>query len=670
MIKVRKRFLLFAAIAAIIAISGAAWAGITAGVLNSDTVDVDLSESTHYIPKEGLTLGIKIVYLTQNLTLGDYAQQSLNIATKNDAGGAIFVDEGQTLNITPVPGKSVMSKGSSKSSLRLFGGGTTNLSGNSNSYTYTFLQSGRLNVASPGALGGSEVTLAGGSVFGIMDGGTLDLSGVTLKMTRYDPDGKTADSVTFDTGTNPSNIIKVNRLQETDKYTTGTAKDIKLIKNGLGTLDISGVTDNTGGMLVNTGTLELDAAPVYTQTIEVSADATLASNVNLLTNITLKPHSGATVRVPAVRAEASVTSYGTGTAALSLAEINKTEIQSSPFIITANLDGLYRPTDADEDQYYVKLLNIPSHGLAARDVTVEAKVPDSFSQYYYDVETFVDSDNIYARLTKDETAYTNVLDVTVFESSQQSEIINVVVAGKAGSKPFASAVGFKYSFIDSSSSANDPLRNAIFAAEGVKYNASRTKASFQIDLNKLKDENGAAYALVPGRSYKIAIYGTGDADGSAGLSASQTDSDGVVNQPDSGSYRVHFEDVIVDLSAGTIKPIARVSRSDGSYSTDTTLIYFNLCDAFGDPVKISGMKPDRLTYTISGRAEATFEKVPAGHYFVKVSSPEFATVKYSEEIVIPGSGGGGGGCDTGAGLYAFAAVYSAFAIKSLLRKKR
>jgi hypothetical protein len=155
MIKRRKLFLSFAAIAAIIAMSGAAWAGIDAGKLNSDNDDVDLSVKTNYegsTAQKPVRLDGNLVNLTQNLKLGHagvggvdgYAQQPLDLATTKAAGGAILVEEGQTLNIMPVSGKSVSGSLSPQSSLRLFGNGTTNLSGSANSYSVTFLQSGRL----------------------------------------------------------------------------------------------------------------------------------------------------------------------------------------------------------------------------------------------------------------------------------------------------------------------------------------------------------------------------------------------------------------------------------------------------------------------------------------------------------------------------------------------
>ncbi|MDR1021320.1 MAG: autotransporter-associated beta strand repeat-containing protein, partial [Synergistaceae bacterium] len=630
MFKARKRLLPFAATAALAVLSGAAWAGMTENKLNSDNVDVDLSKGTYYSPEKPVTLSdsVSTVTLTQNLTLGcygspsGYAQQPLNLATEDAAGGAILVREGQTLNIAPMSGKSVNGSLSAQtqSSLRLFGRGTTNLSGNENKYAVTFLQSGRLNVASLGALGGSEVTLAGGSAFGIVDGvGELDLRGVTIKMTRYDPDNIPVKSVTFDTGTRPSNAIKVGRLQQTARYsqTTGTGDEIELIKDGQGTLSIAGVTDHSGGILINAGTLELGAAPEITQTIEISGDAILASNVSQLANITVKPHSGAGLSVPAVRAEASLSLDGTGAAALILAGIDKSALQSAPFLLRVNLDGLTKSDGLDADRYYVKLLNSPSHGLTANDVTVAGKVPSAFSRYYYAVEPFVDADNVYAMLTKDERASEHIFDVSVFESSSQG-IVSVVVANRMGT-PFASSAGFKYSFADTAGYSGDPLWDALFVAEGVQYNQSRTKASFQIDLSSLKDEKGVSHTLRTGRRYEIAVAGTGGASESTGVSTVPVNSYGEVIQADSGKYVVTFQEVSVDVKARAIEPSVVVyDVNNGSQlALDRIMIYFSLCDAFGDLARISGKTLEPLqALTERGVASVTFENIPAGHYLV------------------------------------------------------
>jgi autotransporter-associated beta strand protein len=681
MIKRRKQFLSFAAIAAIVALSGAAWAGISKGMLNSDNVDVDLSEPTIY---EGgsavkpVKLGSNLVNLTQNLKLGHsgvdgYAQQPLALATETEAGGAIFVGEGQTLNITPVSGKSVNGSLSPQSSLRLFGLGTTNLSGSANNYSVTFIQSGRLNVSSVEALGGSEVTLAGGSVFGIVNGaGILDLTGLTIKMTRYDPSGSQVKSVTFDTGASASNVIELDKLFQTTRYSSavGTGDDIELIKDGLGTLSIAGVAEHSGGTVINAGTLELKSAPKVTQVIEISGDAALESYTNLLANITVKPHSGATLSVPAIRADAALTSYETGEAALRLAGIDKTALSSQPFLLKANLDGLKKPAGADAENYYVKLLNSPSHGLTANDVTVAGKVPDGFSPYYYRVSTHVDGDNVYALLKRDNAVYNNIFKVDVYNNgTEQGNILTVVVANKSV-EPFESQTGFKYRFIGSAydSSANDPVRSAVFVASKVQYNAARTKASFQIDLNGLTDENGMRHALLPGKSYEISITGTGDAAGSTGLSTVLVDSVGNVAEPGTSKHTVALE-VSADLTARTIKPEVTI-YVDGKLppSSEGIIVFFNLCDVFGDPVKISGVQTERTAYASGGRATETFEKVPAGRYVVKVSSPEFSAVKYSGEIVIPGSGGGGSGCDAGTGLYGIAALCAALAM-ALRRRK-
>ncbi|MDR0648191.1 MAG: hypothetical protein LBF92_02495 [Synergistaceae bacterium] len=687
MIKARKKFLPLAAGIALAALSGTAWAGVTKGVLNSENAKVDLSDISSYegSAEKPVILHGKTAYLTNDLILGDvddkitgYAQQPLNIATESAAGGAILVKDGQTLNIIPDAGekKKVSGRSPNKTSgsLRLFGNGTTNLSGDSNSYSNTFLQSGRLNVASPGALGGSKVTLAGGSSFGIVGGaGELDLSGVSIELTRYDPGNKPAKSVTFDTGTKTSNAIKVGSLRQTERYNKGAGgeADIELIKDGQGTLLITGVTNHSGGALVNAGTLELSAAPAKTQVIEIRGDAALASNVALLPSITVKPHSGAILSVPTVKASASLTSSNADSAALTLAGIDKSALGSAPFRLKANLDGLTNADKTDQDVYYVKLLNSPSHGLAAKDVTIEAGVPDSFSLYVYSVETFVDQDNVYALLRKGEDAYTGTLDVSIFGRSQQGSVITVAVATKSG-KAFASSAGFKYRFVDADGyPANDPLRDAIFAAAGVQYNQSRTKASFQIDLSRLKDEKGVPHVLIPGRRYEIAVEGTGGASGSMGASVVPVNSGGEALWRDYGKYVVTIkDDVIVDSMASTIKPsviLHLAGESKPHPSADLIPLYFTLCDAFGDPVRINGKAPETIrALSEHGVATATFKDVPPGRYVVRVSSSEFQTVKYSGEVVMPGSGGGGGGCDAGAGIFGLLAATGAAA---LIRRK-
>ena len=664
MIKRRKQFLLFAAIAALAVLSGAAWAGITGGVLNSDNDDVDLSAATSYPggdAKNPITLSGNLVNLTQNLTLGNpnvkgYAHAPLVIATEAAAGGAIFVGEGQTLNIEPVSGKSVSGSSNPQSSLRLFGSGTTNLSGSNNSYSVTFLQSGRLNVSSARALGDSDVTLAGGAVFGIVNGvGTLDLSAKPIYLTRYDANGLPELSVTFDTGTSASNSIKVGRLVQTTRNpdSSGTGNEIMLVKDGLGTLTISDVPEHSGGTVINAGTLELLAALRATQTIEISGDATLASGVNLLTNITIRPHSGAALSLPAITAEAALGPYETGEAALRLEGIDKTSLSSRPFLLKANLNGLRKPAGPDAESYYVKLLNSPSHGLDANEVTVTGILPVGFSPYYYKISSYVDSDNVYALLTKDDSAYSNIFDVTVFNSgAEQGNIMTVVVANMNG-EPFASGAGFKYRFIDYyAPSSSDPLTSAIFDASKIQYNESRTKASFQIDLGNLTDENVCSHALMPGKNYAIAIDGTDDASVSTGLSTILLDSAGNVAEPETSTYNMDLE-VSSDLGARTIKPSVTIYENNRQLSsTESKIVYFTLCDAFGDQAKISGVQTERTVYAYGGYAAAAFEKIPSGRYIVKVSSPEFAAVRYSGEIVIPGGGGGGGGCDAGAGIFA------------------
>jgi hypothetical protein len=396
-----------------------------------------------------------------------------------------------------------------------------------------------------------------------------------------------------------------------------------------------------------------------TQVVEISADAELASNVNLLTNITLKPHSNSTVSVPAIRGEAAVRADETGEAALLLAGVDSSALRSFPFLLKANLEGLKKPAGPDEDFYYVKLLNSPSHGLLARDVSVVGVVPPGFSTYYYSVSAFTDSDNVYALLSREADIFQDVFDVTAYNASQSGNIVTVVVNNRSN-EPFAPDASFEYRFIaaESGSTAADPVTAAIFSAMNVQFNEARTKASFQIDLSNLADDDGVRQTLIPGRFYVIAVDG---ADG-AGVSTVRVNAGGDVVQPTSDQYSVTLE-VSADVVAGTVSARAYILYSD-RLVTDGKIVNFYLCDMFGDPVRISGFQAEHPVYAQAGFAVTAYEKIPAGRYLVKISSPEFAATRYSSVIEITGARkGGGGGCDSGAGVFALAAIIGSIAVR-------
>jgi autotransporter-associated beta strand protein len=673
-----RKILSFAAVAVVIAaLAGVAWAGILGGQLNSDNIDVDLSVATSYAGGSAtnpVTLGNNLsVNLTQNLILGDssvtgYAADPLYLATDNAAGGAIYLGAGQTLNIRPEAGKRVNGKTSATSSLRLYGSGTTNLGGSGNSYSVTFLQSGRLNVESKEALGGSTVTLAGGSSLGLTNSqGNLDLAGVTLNVMRFDPIGVSEPNVTFDTGTREADSIKIDGLAQPTKYNLAQADDITLIKTGAGTLTISGVTDHSGGTRIDSGTLELGAAPRRTQNIEINSDAALSSNVKLLTNVTIKPHSGSYLTVPAIRTEAATQADSSGEAALLLANVDASALRSFPFTVKANLEGLRKPAGAEADRYYVKLLNSPVHGLSTNDVSVEAVVPTSFSTYFYAVRTYVDNDNVYALLSRDLTVYSNIFDVNVYNDSTSNSIVNVVV-GNSSEEPFTTGASFKYRFVDTVSGYIDLDSGAVtgatvFTAKNVEFNQGRTKARFQIDLNNLVGDDGRSYVLTPGRSYEIRVDGDGDASGSTGTSTVLVDHNGRILPPGPGAYSVDIDVRSVDVTLGTIEPRVHILVNNQP-PVDGTIVYFNLCDTFGDPVKISGVQTERPAYAEIGYAAVKFEQIPSGRYLIRVTSPQFSTVKFSDVIQISrGGGGGGGGCDAGFGVFALLALGGALVIR-------
>ncbi|MEO6477244.1 autotransporter-associated beta strand repeat-containing protein [Luteolibacter sp.] len=150
------------------------------------------------------------------------------------------------------------------------GTGILTLSGN-NSYTGGTTNSlGTLALASPGALG-STGTIS-------MNGGTLQFSAANT--VDYSPrivmeDGKTA---TFDT--NGQNVTFGSTLA------LGAAGTGSLVKQGLGTLTITGSSTYTGSTTVSTGTLFVNGT-IGNTAVSVAAGATLGGAGNIGGNVTV-----------------------------------------------------------------------------------------------------------------------------------------------------------------------------------------------------------------------------------------------------------------------------------------------------------------------------------------------------------------------------------------------
>lgn len=425
--KKRRGYLVLALI--LLFAAGAAWAGIKDGKLNSDNTNVDLNVNTAYPSSSAaneITLNTTAVNLTGNLTLGsktnvaEYAATPIDRAIKGNAGGAIYVANGETLNITPSGGNRV--SGTTGTSLRLFGAGTTNLSGGSNYYPDTFIQSGRLNIENKAALGGSNLTLGGGTTIGLVgDKGNLDLTGISIELRRYD-DGSTLDTtsfVTFDAGGSDSNSILLPELKEVANAFVGS-KSVGILKHGKGRLILGGVTQHSGGTTIAEGTLEIRATPQSTQTMEVYGNATLKSTLPALLNVSLKPQPGAILSIPAVDAEAKVQANDTGAAALALAAIENASLANGQFKIDADLSEVTLPTTA-ADSYYVKLVSSTSaHGLTASNISLTGTGP-TIAGSYYAMTPFVDANSIYAVLTRG-TAVTESISLTVAKASDTATI--------------------------------------------------------------------------------------------------------------------------------------------------------------------------------------------------------------------------------------------------------
>ena len=418
----RKSHLVLAAVLLLLVV-GAAWAGISDGVLNNNDTDIDLTQLGYYSGGNAtrpITLGSNSIILTGNLTLGDpntvlgFAANANDMASDAAAGGAIRVDVNQTLDIKPGSGKSVRGT-ANVSALRIYGRGTTNLyrGGTANSYANTFVQSGTLNIDHKDALGGSVLILGGGATLGMTGSArTIDLTGTTVKLRRYDggvvePDGL-SDMVTFNTGESATNTMTLPALEELTALPGYTP--VKLVKDGLGTLVLMNVPGHSGGMMVERGVLELRASPKISQTAEIKRGATFAagSGISELNTVTAMPAAGSAIRISSsLSGTASATTSGTGTAALTISGFDTSNLgENDQFSVDADLSGITLPSEAD--QYYVKLIYSRSaHNLAATNVSFSGANP-VINGGTYSVAIEVDTNNIYAVLTRSAAATENV----------------------------------------------------------------------------------------------------------------------------------------------------------------------------------------------------------------------------------------------------------------------
>lgn len=444
----RKSYLVLAA-ALLLLVAGAAWAGISAGVLNNNDDDIDLTLSGNY--KDGtasnpITFTGDSVNLTGSLTLGysnaptlvGFADNPNDIATDTAAGGAIYVGPNQTLNIRPGSSKSIY--GISNSALRLYGTGVTNLyrGGTTNSYGHTFVQSGTLNLQHREALGGSVLILGGGATLGMTaDTNTIDLTETTIRLRRYDGGNAVtsglSDMVTFNTGELETNTMTLSALDESTGYFAHTP--IKLVKDGLGKLVVKGVSKNTGGVVVEKGTLQLLASPHNSQTVEVKNGAVLELGVSQTFTVNMAPHPGSTIKLPSFSGTASTTAAGAGSAALTVSAFDKSALNNGQFKIYADLSGVTFPAESAEN-YYVKLVSCSSpHNLSASNISIDGISPATGN---YSMKPYVDDNNIYAVLTW-EAAITESISLTVARAADSATVTARLSDGADG-KPITFAL--------------------------------------------------------------------------------------------------------------------------------------------------------------------------------------------------------------------------------------
>ncbi|MDR3354267.1 MAG: hypothetical protein LBO21_04460 [Synergistaceae bacterium] len=421
----------------------AAWGSVENGVLTSNQDDVDLSILGYY--KEGtayneITLGSTSVNVVGNVKLGGtglkgYAVNYNDVAEKGNAGGAIYLKKGDTLNFIPLTGKGI--KGVAGSSLRLFGQGTTNIRGEDNDYSFTFIQSGTLNIESAESLGGSILTMGGGSTLGIAGGDVkIDLSGVTINVRRYNSEGAKAEgateTVTFDTGGHDTNEIILPKIKQLTAW-IGSDEKIVISKRGKGRLVLSDVLEHTGDTVVEEGELEIKSSPNRSQTVEIKPGAALVSTKISLNTLNIKPHSDAVIILPQSNGTAELISEKAGPAALDVLNIDPEELtDNGSFTIKADLSGVSRPEGVDEDKYYVKLISSTDpNGLEESDVRIEGAVRPAFAESYYAVRPYVDGYGIYALLSKD-VRVNRTIDVKVLRSGKDAIVTAALSDERSG----------------------------------------------------------------------------------------------------------------------------------------------------------------------------------------------------------------------------------------------
>ena len=183
--------------------------------------------------------------------------------------------------------------------LAKLGAGFLTLSG-ANSYTgATNIQAGTLIAANATALGnGSAVTVASGATLGLaVDASIGSLAGAgTVGSAASDPRtlsvGGNNTSTTF-SGTLADNV-------PAQLFAAAGTSTLSLVKEGTGTLVLSGISTYTGATTINGGTLEVDGSIASSSNVTVNAGGMLSGSgivdpatTNIMSGATLAPGSAA-----------------------------------------------------------------------------------------------------------------------------------------------------------------------------------------------------------------------------------------------------------------------------------------------------------------------------------------------------------------------------------------
>jgi autotransporter-associated beta strand protein len=670
----------------ILLVATVAWGSITSGFLTSSQVNVDLSSAGSYqsdsatneirLVDSEVTLGGTVTLGSlikpgSSTTLSGYATNYNDVASTGAAGGAIFIGEGETLSFySGISGEDGVS-------LRLFGQGTTNIYSSANSYSYTFIQSGKLNIASTRSLGGSIVTMGGGSTLGIVEGESseLNLSSVNLNVRRYNSNPAKASGssgiVAFDTGRSDSNRMTLPQIKQLTAD-GGSLDDITISKRGKGRLVVASTLGHTGDTVVEDGILEIQSQSSISRTVEIRQGAAMATTSSvLILNVDIKPHGGARVILPKASKAAALSSENIGSAILTVRNINPEIEYGESFYISADLSGISRPEGVEEyGEYFVKLISSATAlDLEAADVKIEGVLREDFAESSYSVRPYVDGHAVYALLSKDVTSVSGggetedgTLDVVIsdiYDENQNSNITavrihgNEALTGETFKYVFEAIGGLKTGDVD-----NPVSNNTVFTARDVTFDPKDPRnLIFYIDRNNLVADDGQVYQLVPGINYRLVIRNaTGD---NSGASDVQIRSDGIYVPTGELVLLTYAEPVSSDSIAAYA-----MARKDGIPQTGVR-IDFELLDIFGNPVNVQGIpnNPYQLT-DIDGRADVTFRGLPYGRYTVRAKAAGSQYVGYSREIEFAPevSVGGGGGCDLFPG--ALALLFAAVAWKS------